>query len=128
VGGIQNTATNLGASLGTAISGSILIAAVTAGFLTNIQQNPAIPTAAKSQAQVELAGGVAFVSDADLTAALEEANVDPATSDAALDAYADARIVGLRSALAILALLTLIALFIAQRIPKAQPQAPAVQT
>jgi MFS family permease len=128
VGGIQNTATNLGASLGTAISGSILIAAVTAGFLTNIQQNPAIPAAAKSQAEVELAGGVAFVSDADLTAALEEANVDPATSEAALDAYADARIVGLRSALAILALLTLIALFIAQRIPKAQPQAPAVPT
>ena len=128
VGGIQNTATNLGASLGTAISGSILIAAVTAGFLTNIQENPAIPAAAKSQAQVELAGGVAFVSDADLTAALEEANVDPATSEAALDAYAAARIVGLRSALAILALLTLIALFIAQRIPKAQPQTPEVPT
>jgi MFS family permease len=128
VGGIQNTATNLGASLGTAISGSILIAAVTAGFLTNIQQNPAIPAAAKSQAEVELAGGVPFVSDDDLKGALEEANVDPATSEAALDAYAAARIVGLRSALAILALLTLIALFIAQRIPKGQPQTPAVPT
>ena len=128
VGGVQNTATNLGASLGTAISGSILIAAVTAGFLTNIQENPAIPAAAESQAQVELAGGVAFVSDADLKAALDEANVDPATSEAALDAYADARIVGLRSALAILALLTLLALFIAQRIPKAQPHRQAVPT
>jgi MFS family permease len=128
VGGVQNTATNLGASLGTAISGSILIAAVTAGFLTNIQENPAIPAAAESQAQVELAGGVAFVSDADLKAALDEAKVDPATSEAALDAYADARIVGLRSALAILALLTLLALFIAQRIPKAQPHAQAVPT
>jgi MFS family permease len=128
VGGIQNTATNLGASLGTAISGSILIAAVTAGFLTNIQENPAIPAAVESQAQVELAGGVAFVSDADLKAALDEANVDPATSEAALDAYADARIVGLRSALAILALLTLLALFIAQRIPKAQPQPAAAPT
>jgi MFS family permease len=128
VGGVQNTATNLGASLGTAISGSILIAAVTAGFLTNIQENPAIPAAAESQAQVELAGGVAFVSDADLKAALDEANVDPATSEAALDAYADARIVGLRSALAILALLTLLALFIAQRIPKAQPQPAAAPT
>ena len=128
VGGVQNTATNLGASLGTAISGSILIAAVTAGFLTNIQENPAIPAAAESQAQVELAGGVAFVSDADLKAALDEANVDPSTSEAALDAYADARIVGLRSALAILALLTLLALFIAQRIPKAQPQPAAAPT
>jgi MFS family permease len=128
VGGIQNTATNLGASLGTAISGSILIAAVTAGFLTNIQESPAIPAAVKSQAQVELAGGVPFVSDADLEAALDEANADSAASAAALEAYADARIAGLRSALAILALLTLTALFIAQRIPKAQPQASPAPT
>jgi MFS family permease len=128
VGGIQNTATNLGASLGTAISGSILIAAVTAAFLTNIQESPAIPAAAKSQAQVELAGGVPFVSDADLKAALDKANANSATTNAALEAYANARIVGLRSALAILALLTLVALFIAQRIPKAQPHAPAAAT
>jgi len=125
VGGIQNTATNLGASLGTAISGSILIAAVSAAFLTNIRENPAIQAAAKSQAEVEIAGGVPFVSDADLEAALEKSNVDSATTQAALTAYQDARIVGLRSALAILALLTLVALFVAQRIPKAQPRASA---
>jgi MFS family permease len=128
VGGIQNTATNLGASLGTAISGSILIAAVSAAFLTNIQQNPAIPAAAKSQTEVELAGGVPFVSDADLEAALTKANVSSANTQAALAAYQDARIVGLRSALAILALLTLSALFIAQRIPKAQPSARVAPT
>ena len=73
VGGVQNTMTNLGASLGTALAGSIMIAAVASSFLANIQQNPAIPPEAKSQAQVELAGGVAFVSDADLEAALDEA-------------------------------------------------------
>jgi MFS family permease len=128
VGGIQNTATNLGASLGTAIAGSIMIAAVSAAFLTNIQQSPAIPAEAKSQASVELAGGVPFVSDADLEAALEKAGANTTSTQAALDAYADARLDGLRSALAILALLTLIALFIAQRIPRAQPQAPAAST
>ncbi len=128
VGGIQNTATNLGASLGTAIAGSIMIAAVSASFLANIQQSPAIPAEAKSEASVELAGGVPFVSDADLEAALEKAGVSTTSTQAALDAYADARLDGLRSALAILALLTLIALFIAQRIPRAQPQAPAAST
>jgi MFS family permease len=125
VGGIQNTATNLGASLGTAIAGSIMIAAVSAAFISNIQQSPAIPAEAKSQASVELAGGVPFVSDADLEAALEKAGASTTSTQAALDAYADARLDGLRSALAILALLTLIALFIAQRIPRAQPEAPA---
>jgi MFS family permease len=123
VGGIQNTATNLGASLGTAIAGSILIATASAAFLTNIQQSEAIPAEAKSQASVELAGGVPFVSDADLEAALEKAGARSASTQAALDAYADARLDGLRSSLAILALLTLLALFLAQRIPRTQPQA-----
>jgi MFS family permease len=123
VGGLQNTMTNLGASLGTALAGSLLIASLTASFLTNVQQSPAIPSDVKQQAQVELAGGVPFVSDADLEAALEEEQVDRETTDAALDAYADARIDGLRSALAILAVLTVLALFLAQAIPTKPPGA-----
>jgi MFS family permease len=121
VGGVQNTMTNLGASMGTALAGSVMIAAVTTAFLANVQQSPAIPERVKSQAQVELAGGVPFVSDADLEAALDEAGVSRETTEASLDAYADARIDGLRNALAILAVLVLVALFYAQRIPTAQP-------
>ena len=62
-----------------------------------------------------------FISDADLKAALDEAHVSSRATDAAVAAYQDARIDGLRSALAILALLTLVALFFAQRIPTRQP-------
>ena len=107
--------------MGTALAGSVMIAAVTASFLANVQQSPAIPQRVKSQAQVELAGGVPFVSDADLEAALDDARVDRRTTNATLDAYADARLDGLRSALAILAVLVLLALFVAQRIPTTQP-------
>jgi EmrB/QacA subfamily drug resistance transporter len=121
VGGIQNTMTNLGASLGTALAGSIMIAAVTTAFLTNIQQSSAIPDRAKSQAQVELAGGVPFVSDADLEEALDEAGVRSRAADDALDAYRDARLSGLRSALGVLAVMALVALFLAQLIPTRQP-------
>ena len=121
VGGIQNTMTNLGASMGTALAGSIMIAAVASAFIANIQENPSIPSRVKSNAQVELAGGVPFVSDADLETALDEARVGPRQSAAALDAYGDARISGLRSALAILAVLTVVALFAAQAIPTRQP-------
>jgi MFS family permease len=122
VGGIQNTMTNLGASMGTALAGSIMIAAVTSAFLTNIQQSSAIPTRVKSEAQVELAGGVPFVSDADLEEALDESGASSRASDAAVDAYREARIKGLRSALAILAALVLGALFFTQRIPSKQPR------
>jgi MFS family permease len=123
VGGVQNTATNLGASLGTALAGSFLIATLTSSFLANIQQSSAIPSRVKSKAQVELAGGVPFISDADLEAALDDAHASSRTTDAAIEAYSVARITGLRTALAVLALLAVVALFLAQRIPTRQPGA-----
>ena len=121
VGGLQNTMTNLGASLGTALAGSLLIASMTSSFLTNVASSPAIPPAATQQAQVELAGGVPFVSDADLETALEQNQVDPETTEATLDAYAEARISGLRAALAILAVLAVVSLFLTQSIPTRPP-------
>jgi hypothetical protein len=99
----------------------VMIAAVSSAFLTDINQSPAIPASAKSQAQVQLAGGVPFVSDADLKQALDKANVDQQAASAALDAYADARITGLQSSLALLAFASLIGLFLAQRVPQRQP-------
>ena len=123
VGGIQNTMTNLGASIGTALAGAILIATLSTSFVANIQNSDAIPARAKSQAQVQLASGVPFVSDAQLNAALDAANVRSQQADAALAAYQDARINGLQSALAILALAVVIALFLAQKIPTEQPGA-----
>jgi EmrB/QacA subfamily drug resistance transporter len=121
VGGVQNTMTNLGASLGTALAGSVMIAAVSTSFLANIQASPEIPNRVKSEAQVELARGVPFISDADLEAALDEAGVDRRTTQAATEAYADARLDGLRSALAILAAAIIGGLFFTQRIPTTQP-------
>ena len=126
VGGLQNTMTNLGASMGTALAGSIMIAAVTSAFIGNIQSSPAIPERVKSEASVKLSGGVPFVSDADLEKALDEHGVRSKTADAALEAYRDARIDGLESGLAILAAATIVALFYAQRIPSRQPGDAAV--
>jgi EmrB/QacA subfamily drug resistance transporter len=125
VGGIQNTVTNLGASFGTALAGSLLIAALTTSFLGNIENNPAVPDAVVNQASVQLAAGVPFLSDADATKALESAGVDAATTDAVLEANADARLDGLKAALAVLALGAVISLFFTQRIPASQPHAVA---
>ncbi|HEY5835555.1 MFS transporter [Streptomyces sp.] len=122
VGGIQNAVTNLGASIGTALAGSILIAALTTSFLTSIEQNPAIPAEVKSQATVELESGVPFLSDAQLKTALDKAGTSAEVSRAAIDANAAARLDGLRAALAILALAALLAMFFTQRIPKTQPR------
>jgi Na+/melibiose symporter-like transporter len=125
VGGIQNTVTNLGASIGTALSGAILIAALTSSFLAGVQNNPDVPKDLASQAQVQLSGGAPFMSDKDLQAALTKAGVTGKTADAIVAENADARIDGLRSSLSVLALIALIALFTARRIPAQQPAATA---
>ena len=117
VGGLQNTGTNLGASLGTALAGSVLIAGLTAAFITGIQQNPAVPQEVSSRAEVELAAGIPFVSTADLETALGEAGVPDAEAQAILEENEDARIAGLRSALAVLAIIAVIALYFSKLIP-----------
>jgi hypothetical protein len=121
VGGLQNTATNLGAALGTALAGSILIAALSSAFLQGIEDNPAIPPQVSSQATVELASGVPFTSDADLQAALQEAGVGPDATAAALEVNKEARLAGLRAAIAVLALIALSALFFTGSMPTRVP-------
>ena len=121
VGGLQNAVTNLGASIGTALAGSILIAVLTSSFLSGIEHNAAVPPDVKSKASASLESGVPFLSDAQLHTALDQAGVSPQVRQAALDANAAARLDGLRAALAILALAALIALFFTSRIPTTQP-------
>jgi Na+/melibiose symporter-like transporter len=121
VGGLQNTATQFGASLGTALAGSVLIASLTASFLSGIAQNPDVPKEVSSQASVQLEAGVPFVSDAQLQSALQEAGVDPTTTQAILDVNEQARVDGLRSSLALLAIIGVIGLFFTKRIPTVQP-------
>src|SRR5207302_5785749 len=41
VGGLQNTFSNLGLSIGTALAGAVVISALTAWLITGIQNNPA---------------------------------------------------------------------------------------
>ncbi len=126
VGGVQNTVTNLGASIGTALAGAVLISALTTSFLSGVQHNPAVPKDLASKAQVELAGGIPFMSDKDLKAALDKADLPPKTADAIVEENANARIAGLRMALSLLAIVALIALFASRRIPAQQPAAGPV--
>ena len=97
VGGLQNTGSQLGSSIGTALAGALLISALTASFFAGIQNNPEVPDSVVTQAQTELAGGVPFVSDDDLEVALSDAGVPSAAADAIEDANADSRIEGLRA-------------------------------
>jgi MFS family permease len=126
VGGLQNTLTNLGASIGTALAGAVLISALTASFFSGIEGNDAVPDSLSSKAQVELAGGIPFISDADLEQALDDAGVRGATADAIVDENAQARLDGLRASLSVLALIALVGLAATFGIPTRQPGSAAV--
>lgn len=124
VGGLQNTMTNLGASLGTALAGSILIAALTTAFIQGIQGNPAILPEVTAAAEVELAGGIPFVSNAQLETALDEAAVSSEQAEAIIEENDAARIAGLRASLSVLALVAIVALYFTRLIPTESAESP----
>jgi MFS family permease len=117
VGGLQNTMTNLGASLGTALAGSFLIAGLTSAFIQGIQENPDVPAEVADAAEVELGAGIPFVSNADLEGALRDRGVPEDQAQAILDENEAARIVGLRASLAVLALAAMLGLYLTRLIP-----------
>jgi len=123
VGGLQNTVMFLGASVGTALAGAVLISGLTTSFLTGIQDNPDIPGQLSSQAEVELVGGVPFVPDNQLEAALADAGVTGPTAAAVVEENEQARLEGLRASMAVLAVIALFAMFFTRGIPTRQPGA-----
>jgi hypothetical protein len=77
---------------------------------------------------VELTGGIPFVSDADLEAALDDAHVSKNTADAIVDENSQARLSALRNSLAIVGVVALLAMFfVGSAIPNQQPRSPPVE-
>jgi MFS family permease len=124
VGGLQYTASNLGTSLGTALVGSVLIGTLSSAFLIGIVESPDVPQEAKQQAQVELVGGIPFVSTTQLDQALAETELSDTERAAILATNRAAQIQALRVALSVVALASLLALFATGRLPDAPVGTP----
>jgi MFS family permease len=127
VGGLQNTVTNFGASLGTALAGAILIGVLSTTLITGAESNAAIPTSVTQSATVELSSGVPFISDAELSSKLAKTDLTPATQKAVVSENEKARLAGLRAALWVLAVFSIVALFFTGLAPKRSLAALAVE-
>ncbi|MEV6660333.1 MFS transporter [Nocardia fluminea] len=121
VGGLQNTASNLGASLGTALVGSVLIATLSTSVTAGINNHPDVAPAVKQQASTELAAGVPFLSDTQLQELLRDNAVPEQRAAEILEVNEAARLDALRVAFFVTALLAIAALFCTGRIPR-RPQ------
>ena len=124
-GGLQGTAMNLGASLGVALIGSILIASLVGGFQNAVLADPALAAVAPQlSAQAEQSAN--FVSVEQVTTAAEAAGLNPEEVAAVTEQYAEAQIMALKVAFAALAFFALLALWYVQSLPnRADGAAPA---
>jgi len=117
-GGLQGTAQNLGASLGTALIGAILIIGLTAGFASRIEQDESLP----ADLRVTLAAqardsGLDVVPVSEVAAAATTAGLPPDQVAAISDSYGSAQLDGLRLSLGGVVLFSLLGLVFTRNLP-----------
>jgi MFS family permease len=123
--GLQGTAQNLGASLGTALIGSVLILALTNGLQDRVLSDPEVSQATKDALVQETEKGAEVIPVPEAEQQLTDAGLPPDEVERIGDAYAEAQLDGLRTALFIAALLALAALPLARRLPAKPLAAPS---
>jgi EmrB/QacA subfamily drug resistance transporter len=116
-GGLQNTAQQLGSSLGTALLGAIVISGLLTAFTANIADDPAISKQVNQQVETRLSSGGSFVESSQVRAAAEEAGLDSKTTNALVDNYEDAQLTALKTAFLFAALLVLASFWATRRLP-----------
>lgn len=116
-GGLQNTAQQLGSSLGTALLGAIVISGLITAFTTNIADDPEISKDVGDQVEVQLSAGGSFVAAAEVQAGAEAAGLDTRTVDTLVKHYEDAQLTALKTAFLFAAFLVVVSFWTTRRLP-----------
>jgi hypothetical protein len=98
-GGLQYTAQQLGAALGTALIGAVLITGLISGFSTKVADDPALSAEVNELVGVKLEGNVSFVSIDQVEAVAVEEGLDESEVAAITDSYGEAQLDALKTAL-----------------------------
>jgi Na+/melibiose symporter-like transporter len=115
-GGLQGTAMNLGASLGTALIGSLLLASLVLNFQQAVLANPALTSvSAELSAAAEANGN--FVTQEQVRSGAEQAGLPPDQVEAVVTEYSAAQIAALKAAFAGVLLAALVALWYVRHLP-----------
>ncbi len=106
-GGLQYTAQQLGAALGTALIGAVVIGGLASGFAAHVENNSKITTSTKQGVSVSLEKGISFLPTSEIHASLDAAGVPPAEADIVVADYSKAQLQALRAGLLVAALIAL---------------------
>ena len=116
-GGLQGTAQNLGASLGTALIGAILLAGLATASATAITERSDVPPQVQQQIVERTEQGLEFVPRADVEQAAGDAGLPPDQAAAVAEVYGDAQLEALKRALLGAAFFVLIGFWLTRRLP-----------
>jgi len=117
VGGVQGAAQNLGASLGTALIGSVLLVGLLNGFQTHVQDNPTLPANVEQQILAATDEGIDMAPPAAVGKAAREGGLSDAQATNLQAGYAEAQLQALKTALLWAAGFALIGLWFTRRLP-----------
>ncbi len=106
--GLSRSIANLGTSLGTAVTGAVLIATLVTAMTARTQQSQVLPEAAKQDVVSALQGDVQTVSNRQLEEYLATTRAEPATASEIERIYAASRDRGIRAALLSVGILALL--------------------
>jgi MFS family permease len=119
-GGLQGTAQNLGASLGTALIGAVLLIGLTNGFANRIEEDPTLPAEMRlTLAATARDTGLQVVTVDQVAAAATQYGLPPDQVAAITAAYGAAQLDGLRVSLGAVAVFALVGLFFTRNLPAA---------
>jgi MFS family permease len=116
-GGLQGTAQNLGASLGTALIGSVLLLGLLNGFTSRIEENPAIPAELRTQIASATENGIPIITTEQAHQAMIDAGATPAQADAITADYGNAQLDALKTSMLAVAFLAVISFWFTRRLP-----------
>lgn len=116
VGGISGTFQNLGSSLGTALIGSILVVALTSGFIANINQSN-LPTDMKNYITDNSKTGVAIVPVQALSQYATSKGLDETEASEITDIYKTSQLQSLKESIFYLVAIAALSLLLSRKIP-----------
>ncbi|HEY1237879.1 MAG TPA: MFS transporter [Solirubrobacterales bacterium] len=116
-GGLQGTALNLGASIGTALIGAVLIVGLVNGFNSNLANNPDVSPSVRETIATNTEEGIDIVSVDDAEQRALQNGLPQQEASAVADSYGDAELSALRQSLGAVAFIALVSLWFTRKLP-----------